>query len=542
MDLTRFFGRITWRTRTVVGAVLIVIVLLAAFVYAMHSRGDAAADTTANQTPLVSVASVSSLAESGTSFSVIGTVQSETEASVLTQGAGEVTHVYKQLGDSVSAGAVIAELDNASQRAAVTQAQGAVAAAEASLSKVESGARTQQRTIAEASDASAKAAAGNAVASAYAAIEDTVTHTADPMFSNPNTTDPSIAFTSTESQLVVNAENERQQLAALLAKGQSAADGLGSTSDSAALHAAIAAAQSDVRETRDFFDTLIGALNAAVPSQSVSTTQIATWEAGASTARSTLTGTLSALTSADAALTTADETLSQTNEGAQPQDTAAAQAAVMQAQGGLAAAQAALEKTIVRAPISGTINAISITQGDYVSNFENVVTIANNHALEIVANVTEADAKRLTAGQPVTIDGSAAGTVTRIAPAIDPSTKSIQVKIGVTEGADALTNGESVTVTFPESETQAAASQGPATIPIIAAKILPTGPVVFTVSADDTLVAHPISFGPILGDRVTVTEGLTPDMAIVTDARGLFEGEKVEVATGSAPAATTTAQ
>ena len=40
-----------------------------------------------------------------------------------------------------------------------------------------------------------------------------------------------------------------------------------------------------------------------------------------------------------------------------------------------------------------------------------------------------------------------------------------------------------------------------------------------------------ITFGAILGDRVTVTSGLTPDMEIVTDARGLAEAQIVVVDT-----------
>jgi len=48
----------------------------------------------------------------------------------------------------------------------------------------------------------------------------------------------------------------------------------------------------------------------------------------------------------------------------------------------------------------------------------------------------------------------------------------------------------------------------------------------------DVLVAHEVTLGALLGERVVIASGLTPDMRIVVDARGLREGEKVEVSAG----------
>ena len=58
----------------------------------------------------------------------------------------------------------------------------------------------------------------------------------------------------------------------------------------------------------------------------------------------------------------------------------------------------------------------------------------------------------------------------------------------------------------------------------------PSGSVVFTVSTSSTLVAHSVVQGTLLGDQIVISEGLTPDMRIVTDARGLKEGVEVTVA------------
>ena len=64
-------------------------------------------------------------------------------------------------------------------------------------------------------------------------------------------------------------------------------------------------------------------------------------------------------------------------------------------------------------------------------------------------------------------------------------------------------------------------------IPLSALKITPLGSQVFTVNASSTLVAHVVKEGKLMGDQIEIVEGLTPDMEIVTDARGLKEGQTI---------------
>ena len=123
------------------------------------------------------------------------------------------------------------------------------------------------------------------------------------------------------------------------------------------------------------------------------------------------------------------------------------------------------------------------------------------------------------------------GVIVSIAPALDPTSGKIEVNIGIVGDQSALTDGDTVTVSLDRSEAKAptkAVVASQIVIPIIAAKITPQGPVVFTV-ASSTLVANPIALGTILGSQVVVSKGLTPEMAIVTDARGLSAGQVVVV-------------
>jgi RND family efflux transporter MFP subunit len=241
---------------------------------------------------------------------------------------------------------------------------------------------------------------------------------------------------------------------------------------------------------------------------------------------------LSALAAARSATASLSSTLSaatQAYRSSSVTTTSSTDASVTIALGGLRAAQAALEKTYVRAPISGTIVSLPVHRGDFVSPGTMVAVISNPGALQVESYVTAADAKTLRVGGKATIEGGTPGTIAFIAPALDPTTGKIQVKISPTGSQGALTDGSTVAVMLDRLSTGArAAAKNAISIPIAAAKITPQGPVVFTV-ASSTLVSHPIAFGAIVGGQVEVTEGLTPDMDIVVDARGLSDGQAVVV-------------
>jgi multidrug efflux pump subunit AcrA (membrane-fusion protein) len=136
-----------------------------------------------------------------------------------------------------------------------------------------------------------------------------------------------------------------------------------------------------------------------------------------------------------------------------------------------------------------------------------------------------------TVGDKVTIEGGSEGAVTKIAQALDPRTHKIEVKIGITkEGLTKLTNGASVRIDLKRS-TPTTPGDSTIKIPLAAVKITPQGAFVFGLSNDNTLVAHKIEMGALLGDQVVVISGITTDMNIVTDARGLKEGMPVIIHT-----------
>jgi multidrug efflux pump subunit AcrA (membrane-fusion protein) len=134
------------------------------------------------------------------------------------------------------------------------------------------------------------------------------------------------------------------------------------------------------------------------------------------------------------------------------------------------------------------------------------------------------------AGASVKINGNIKGVVTRVAGAIDPVTKKIEVRVGIVDENSNLVNGQSVRVEISQADVT---SQSPKSlvamikVPLSAVKITPRDSYVFTLSASSTLQVVPVELGTLLGEEVEIRSGLTPDMDIVKDARGLKEGEKV---------------
>ena len=490
------------------------------------SAGATTPTLTPSQIPhAVVVQSVAELSAQATPLSAVGTVSSKSEATVLAQKSGQISAVYHSLGDSVYTGTIVAEIDNASERAALQQAQGSVDAATAALAKVKNGTRSEQLDILKSALAAAKSGAVNTLLSAYASVDNAVKGSADALFSNPNGIQPRFNVPTSNSQGRTTVENVRSTLRPTLEREASMAATISVSSD---LKTELSQVETEIRSMRDFLDTITTILGNAIITPDYSAAIIAADLSSVTGARTALTSSLSAISAARSGIETAQKSLDQGVTGAQPEDIAAANAALTQAKGSYASAIANLEKSIIRAPITGTMNSFSLKRGDFVQNFAPVLTVANNGTLEIVVYVTEDDAAAVHGGQIVALEKGMSGVVRRVAPALDPVTKKIEVRIDVTGNKDALINGQSIIVNFARGGASKKTSiSTQISIPISAVKVGSDTMTVYTVSTSSTLVAHPITIGQLLGDRVVVVDGLTPDMKIVTDARGLREGQVV---------------
>jgi multidrug efflux pump subunit AcrA (membrane-fusion protein) len=469
----------------------------------------------------VSLQSVAALSENSLPLALFGVVTSKSEATIRAETGGKIVAVYKKLGDFASAGTVIAEFENSRERAQVQSAEGAYESA--SLGKDIAGIT---RNSSDNALAEARTQAQNTIMTVYTGLDDAVRTKTDPAWRNPQTRDARLIVTISDAKLVIELEAERTLIETTLRAREERNRAIGGASD---LIAELTAIESEVNLVKNYLDDLSLAFNRALPDNGVSLSAIDGYKSATAGARTSVGGLLTQVATSRNALNSAlsaNKIAGKNSSDGVAQSPSATDAQVKSALGNLRSAQSTFEKTIIRSPISGTINSLAIETGDFISPYSEVAVVSNNAALEVLAYVTEEDAREIVVGGKASIEGGVSGVVTRIAPALDPKTKKIELRIGISGGMK-LINGQSVRIEV--ARMQAKVFTGDIRIPLSALKITPNGIVAFTVSEAGTLVAHGLKEGALLGDQIIIREGLTPDMTIVTDARGLQEGMFVTI-------------
>ncbi len=514
------------KTKVIVGIVLLVLGIL---IWRYKSSSSASEAEVVKADRAITVSSVATLSQISTPLPLLGTVSSKSEADVRAESSGRLVAVYKKLGDYVRAGEVIAEFDNSAERASVVQAQGAYDAAKAGqgIAAITTNIAEINTGSSDTSLANAKTQALNTIKTVYVTLDDAVRTKTDGQFSNPQTREAKFIVSVSDAKLVILLEAEHQNIESLLAARERRNRILTEGDD---LVLELNTLENEANMVKTYLDDLSLALNHAIADGSASQATIEGYKTSTGLARASVGGSLSTIASSRTALNAsiagskvAQKSLEQSNTGS----TASTNASLKSALGLLQAAEARLESTIIRSPISGTINSISVHTGDFIPPFGEVAVVSNNGALEVVSYTTLEDAMVLKVGSKVTIEGSVPGVITSIAHAIDPKTKKIEIRIGILGSQNVLINGQSVRIDAMRAHVVANIKNKNIQIPLSALKITPLGSRVFTVSASSTLVAHPVKEGKLLGDQIEIVGGLTPDMEIVTDARGLKEGQTI---------------
>lgn len=498
--LNRLYNQFDKRT-FLIGAVVIIILVGGGIV--AGAVLEQPAEEIKDKDILVRVSSIKNLAQNG-SISLVGTVEAIDEVRLESETSGRVTRVFVNLGQQVGAGTTIATIENASEYAALLQAEGAYEAAVASAASSNVG-------LSE-----AKNNAVDVYRDTYSEIGDTFVNTIDLLFTNPRATTPGLKVNAGIKTDFLN--NERYAFNAIIENFQKSERALSKNDD---LEEALDYARSITSRTQDVVDVFIEILPKQLNQEQggiFSQTELETLQSSFTVVRQSLNSAISEIDSAK-------ELLRRAEIASTGKQVSSADASVKQALGVLRAAEANYAKTIIRTPISGTVNSLSVKTGDYVSLSQPVAIVANNNALLITTFISEQDRGRVVIGDSVEIEGQYEGKVTNIAPAVDPVTKKIEIKIQT--DTSNLLNGDTVglVVLGTQSETE---NSDEIKIPITALKAEPDRMIVFTVNEQNILEAHEVEVGQILGDRIVILEGVTSEMEIVLDARGLNEGDSVK--------------
>jgi multidrug resistance efflux pump len=292
------------------------------------------------------------------------------------------------------------------------------------------------------------------------------------------------------------------------------------------LESELAYAKTQVERTISFVDLFISILNKDTDEGRYTEAELQAINANFTALRSSLISTRASIDGALSNLEAAKDGVRRAELSASGGQVSASDAQVKIALGSLQAAQANYQKTIVRTPISGVVNALYLKTGDYASQGQQAAIVANNNGLQIKTFVNEIDSANLTVGDTVTIEGGSAGVITAKAAALDPSNGKVAVVVGVNADSD-LVNGATVKITFSQISTTNVSDK--ILVPLSALKITADSTSVFTVSDENKLVAVPTEKGQLYGETIEILSGITKDTRIVTDARGLKEGQLVTI-------------
>jgi membrane fusion protein, heavy metal efflux system len=183
----------------------------------------------------------------------------------------------------------------------------------------------------------------------------------------------------------------------------------------------------------------------------------------------------------------------------------------------LAVDQDAPDEVAIRSTLSGIVTKRLITEGTVVSDAMDLMEVANIATLWAIAEIPEAQASFARLGQPVSIKVPALGDVTisgkviHIGTALNPETRTVQVRCLVNNPRGNLRPEMYATIDLKGSTTASALA-----VPRAAVQDINGEKVVFVVLEDNAFEKRIVELGREQGELVEITKGLDVGTRIVT--------------------------
>ncbi|MDE2041083.1 MAG: HlyD family efflux transporter periplasmic adaptor subunit [Patescibacteria group bacterium] len=430
-----------------------------------------------------------------------GNVESHMQADLKSQVSAPVSLIDVGIGDTVYPGQLILELQNTDIRAQLEAARAAVTTAASAYST------TRETAV-------------NSVKSGYLAADTAVHGQVDPIILNAVGTTPQLYSFITDAALANKIRNERTDLTTTFMTWQAEVQSLNASSSDSEIHTAIQMSESDLDSVRALLDDISQAINQAATITTTSNLALLTaWQTTLSAGRTAVSGARTSLSALEPSFQPASGGGSTARSG------------VIAAEANVQAAQAQLEKTLITSPITGKISALPLRQGELASPSTLLATVIGDTTnLEIKAFVSGDDLSRVKVGDPVEISPTVSGTVSNVAPSVDPTTRKAEVDIDVNDSPHSgLVIGDNISVSINTHLDGGTGQTVSYIVPIQDIKILPNEAYVLSVDRNSQIQKNDVTLGQIQGDFVQVVSGLNDSMNIVTPVYELDIGEKVNV-------------
>ncbi|HEY5383319.1 MAG TPA: HlyD family efflux transporter periplasmic adaptor subunit [Candidatus Paceibacterota bacterium] len=409
------------------------------------------------------------------SLTATGTVEPAQNPDLAFQSGGRVANIQVAVGASVYAGEVLASLDNAILDAQRAGAEATLQSQQANLAQLQAGPRAVDVAAKQTAIDQANAAlqntytdAATTIAQAYDRSFSSVSNDTDTLFNQPNSSNPTLIFTTTNNQNATNAVNMRGTAEISLAAWSSETTSLPSDTPTQ-LEAELTLSLAHLGDIRAYTDVLLVALSSTVPSSSFGSASVAAAQLSVGSLQSSINGLISSLqntqqqiTSAKLAVTSAQNALSQLNEGATPEDIQAQEAEVAAAQAQVENIDAQIQNALVVAPFAGTVASVQVKKGDIIAPNTTALSLNPESALQIVAYFSEIDITKVKVGAPaeITLDAYGNGRqfaaqVVSVDTAPSPTGSATDVPLGYKatlqflKSDSAISSGMSANITIP---------------------------------------------------------------------------------------------
>jgi multidrug efflux pump subunit AcrA (membrane-fusion protein) len=390
----------SWSVKKVIWTVVIVIAAGGIFYYFTHRGGSAYQFVSVTRGTITEVVSVT------------GNTTPIKSLDLSFQVGGMVSAVYKDAGDSVSAGDTLVQLDTSGLRAQLAQAQAAVDAAQATLQNLQAGSTPQNIQVSQAALATANQTLANSytgipntVANAYAEATDAVRNQIGTFYNNPDSNNPQLAFSVSNSQIVNNANAERIQVGDELNKWQTEMITLSPSLSTSTLYAALQKGSAHLSVIAAMLNT---DANAVVNTSNLSASATAVYKTEVASAITEVNGATSAITTIEqniasegASVAQAQAQLNVTLAGSTAEAIAAQQAQVEQAQANAQSIKVNIANATLSSPIGGVVTVQNAKVGQVAGAGQTMTSIISANNFEVDTYVPETDIGKVAIGNTV---------------------------------------------------------------------------------------------------------------------------------------------
>ena len=515
------------RKHAVISTVVIILAIIIAIIggRAATKKAPAVNDSSVKQ---VSLVNAGAFRLGKLSVLANGQIESHSQADLKSQMSAPISVINVTIGETVSNGEVILELQNNDIRAQLAQA-------EASLTS----AQGQFQTGAFSLD-SAKQAALDKLRDAYNKTYDAVISQAETILYNNDGNSGRLTSYSLDTNLNSEIAATDMDLKLSLKDWKNRNALLDTSTSTDAIESNVRSAQKNIAAASILLNDMSKIMNnLSIYATPQFAATLSLWKASISGAIASISGANQSLTGAEMSLTTANS-----SQGT------SANAQVTAAEAGVNNLQAQLAKTIIRSPIYGKVSSLPLRVGELASPGSLLATVVgNDNALRIKAYVSGDDLSRIKVGAIATIQNpnqssastasstqdTVTGIVSNVAPGVDSISKKAEVDIDVSNSVNSkLIIGNDVTVAISlDPQATPFDTNGSNTsvylLPIQDVKIVPGAAYVYTVDSDSKIVKNDVVIGSIQGDFIQVISGLTDSMDIVTPVYELDPGQTVRV-------------